>query len=383
MQAKAGFSLRLQRRRLAPSNSAILKHMPSPAPGAASLCALLSGVIDYAGMFPPAKLPLKEAIRNYARYREESEAWMLGRFVCPVAQLEELSPFVDELFASGPPLSLAILGGSKVQSYMRWLQPLNEDRDNMLRFQQSHQDRVSIGTYELVLPPNLFPAASGFNPDVAAAAASDLLCVEHSETQLNSGDIELGSAYARLVGGTLNSGTPIADVVCESPLQTKYRDQTRHILFTWGHLARTSGQSLAFKLRCGGAEPSAYPSVEAVAAAIADCADAGVALKFTAGLHHPLRHFNASVQTHMHGFINIFVAAVLRHSGQRTDERQLWPIIADEDIHHFTFDDACMHWRDKQATIEQINAARRQVLSFGSCSFDEPRDDLRKLGWLP
>ena len=36
-----------------------------------SLRALLTGIVDYAGLFPPAQLSLDEAIRNYARYRTE------------------------------------------------------------------------------------------------------------------------------------------------------------------------------------------------------------------------------------------------------------------------------------------------------------------------
>src|SRR5438445_13553439 len=58
-----------------------------------SLRALLEGVIDYAGLFPPAKLPMEQAIRNYARYRREQEGWMLGRFLCPASRLAELAPF--------------------------------------------------------------------------------------------------------------------------------------------------------------------------------------------------------------------------------------------------------------------------------------------------
>jgi hypothetical protein len=298
-----------------------------------------------------------------------------------VAQLEELSPFVDELFGSGPPLSLAILG-SKVQSYKRLLPSLNDDRDNMLRFQQGHRDRVSFGTYEVVLPADLFPAGFGFSDTEVAIARASHLGAENLETQQNFGDFEVGSAYARLVGGTLNSGRPIADLVCESPFQIKYRSQVRHIMFTWSHLARTSGQSLAFKLRCGGAEPSAYPSVEDVATVLADCADAGVALKFTAGLHHPLRHFNAEAQTKMHGFINMFVAGVLAYV-RKLSEQQIQAIIEDEDAADFYFDDNGLRRKEWSATLEQIGAARTRVLSFGSCSFDEPRDDLRKLGWLP
>ena len=43
-----------------------------------SLRALLSGIIDYAGLFPPAKLPLDQAIRNYARYRTEPDSYEQG-----------------------------------------------------------------------------------------------------------------------------------------------------------------------------------------------------------------------------------------------------------------------------------------------------------------
>jgi hypothetical protein len=50
---------------------------------ARSAKALLTGLIDYAGLFPPAGLSMGEAVRNYARYREGEHAWMLGKFVVP------------------------------------------------------------------------------------------------------------------------------------------------------------------------------------------------------------------------------------------------------------------------------------------------------------
>ena len=71
-----------------------------------SLQALLQGVIDYAGLFPPASLSLDESIRNYARYLREPDRWMLGRFICPAARLSELPPYLDELFAEGEPLPI-------------------------------------------------------------------------------------------------------------------------------------------------------------------------------------------------------------------------------------------------------------------------------------
>jgi hypothetical protein len=136
------------------------------------------------------------------------------------------------------------------------------------------------------------------------------------------------------------------------------------------------------KLRCGGLEPSAFPSPEQVAFVITACRDALVPLKFTAGLHHPLRHYDEGVKTKMHGFLNVFGAGVLAHR-HRLDEEQVRAIIADEDPTHFVFDDDCFRWKDYAATVGEIRLARQlAVTSFGSCSFDEPRDDLRTLGLL-
>jgi hypothetical protein len=76
----------------------------------AALRALLADIVDYAGLFPPARLELNEAIRNYARYRRGPESWMLARFICPAGRLGELAPYLDELFSREFRLRLSILG---------------------------------------------------------------------------------------------------------------------------------------------------------------------------------------------------------------------------------------------------------------------------------
>lgn len=61
-----------------------------------SVRALLSQVIDYAGMFPPASLDLKAAAQNYESYQAGDHGWMLGRFVVPASSVKEIkgiSPF--------------------------------------------------------------------------------------------------------------------------------------------------------------------------------------------------------------------------------------------------------------------------------------------------
>ena len=65
----------------------------------ASIRALLEGLIDYAGVFPPATLPVAEAARNFARYRGGADAWMLARFVFPARRLAELAAFAASLLS--------------------------------------------------------------------------------------------------------------------------------------------------------------------------------------------------------------------------------------------------------------------------------------------
>ena len=64
------------------------------------------------------------------------------------------------------------------------------------------------------------------------------------------------------------------------------------------------------------------------------------------------------------------------------DEAQTEAMLLDEEAASFTFDDEHFRWRDWTITTAQIRARRRLVTSLGSCSFDEPRDDLRALGLL-
>lgn len=55
-----------------------------------SLRVLLDSLIDYAGLFPPASLPIEEAVRRYDQYRHGPHAWALGRFVVPAARVNEV-----------------------------------------------------------------------------------------------------------------------------------------------------------------------------------------------------------------------------------------------------------------------------------------------------
>jgi hypothetical protein len=137
-------------------------------------------------------------------------------------------------------------------------------------------------------------------------------------------------------------------------------------------------------LRCGGLDASAFPSVDELAAAIWAAHEARVPLKFTAGLHHPLRHYDAGMEARMHGFFNVFIGGVLVASRAVCDLRTLRDILDTEDPTSFEFDEAFVGWRGKRTSTDSvIDGRQRAVTSLGSCSFDEPRDDLRALRLLP
>lgn len=63
--------------------------------------ALLGGLIDHAALFPPASLPLPEALVEDARVRAGTEGWLVGRFVVPASRLGELR--------DGPPALSVVL----------------------------------------------------------------------------------------------------------------------------------------------------------------------------------------------------------------------------------------------------------------------------------
>jgi hypothetical protein len=318
----------------------------------ASLRALLEGVVDYAGLFPPAQLSLDQSIRNYARYRQEAESWMLGRFICPAVRLSELVPYGEELFQSGPLLTLSVLGRG-ASDPLELFDELLKDISDIAAFEQRLVGRSAVDAIELRL-----------------AAELNFLSRYRLQHQVQNWKMRGLTPYCETVWGEdwrASVNRMIASL------------SSTHVFELEGLLL--PGQKCGFKLRAGGLHASSFPTVEQVAFTIVACRDEGVPLKFTAGLHHPIRHFNDSVQTHMHGFVNVFAAGVLARA-RRLSEEQVGAIIADEDPRSFYFDDAELRWKDYHATTAEVIAARREVVSFGSCSFDEPREDLRKLGWF-
>lgn len=300
------------------------------------LRALLEGVIDYAGLYPPAQLPLGDAIGNYARYRQGPDAWMLGRFVIAAAKLGELDRHVGELFASGPPLIITALGRGG-DSLETWNDGLRADAEAIAACRDRHRGRVVIDVFEARLP----------------------------ESALDSTSLRPFHEWIDAARGAVGQDVAVYFEAALLPFQ----------------LAILKKHGAGAKLRCGGQKITDFPSAPEVAAALFGCLGAGVPLKLTAGLHHPLPRPDPATGARMHGFVNVLVAAALATAG-RIDEKGATDLLDDGDHGHFYFGEG-VAWEGLAVAPDEARAARRDlVVSFGSCSFDEPRDDLRELGWL-
>ena len=325
-------------------------------PVPASLRALMSGLIDYAGLFPPAALDVKTAVGNYARYLAGADAWALGRFVLPVARFAEFEAAIADVHPVEAWGISALIGAN-----------YDSDLAEVDRFNQRNARKARVDSVE------------------AKAASTDEIC------QIRA-----------FVRGTI---TPYFEIPPE---------RAADLL---GSIRDIRGRA---KIRTGGVTPEAFPSSETVARFISECAKQNVAFKATAGLHHPLRcekplTYEANAPTGvMHGFLNLFMAAIaarrkLPHLSdpERSRTQHLTMLMDCKNPKlEFTDEVAAITAEGEPVQIPagagfvgdtrypngiaKIAAAASQIqnvrqnfaISFGSCSFEEPLADLRELKLL-
>ncbi|MCC6865943.1 MAG: hypothetical protein IT280_07250 [Ignavibacteria bacterium] len=306
-------------------------------------------LIDYAGLYPPASLNLPQAFHNYIFYKQDELNWMLSKFIIPARRLAELSEIMNDIVIKDK-VSLSVLGsgGKDTEEY---LNNFEKDLQFVKNFFDSNSIHVSIDAFEIRLPDKMF--------------------IEESNDSLKY----LMMKTAEGLYETLGKNIP---VYYEAVLSQKYEHEIIRTAETIASLKNDSG----YKLRTGGIEPSAFPEPEVIAFAIMTCCEYNVPMKFTAGLHHPIRHFNEEVKSNMYGFINVFAAGILAHESN-LDEEELIEILTDEDPYEFIFNDEGIEWNGIKVLNEEIKLCRENfMVSYGSCSFTEPTDDLKTLELL-
>lgn len=296
--------------------------VPASVPGA--LAALGAGVVDYAGLFPPAALDMATAVANHAAYRAADDAWLLGRFVVPVARLDEwraaMAALPDGAARDGWRLS-ALLGAD---------------------------------------PAADCDVVRAFNAEAPWGAQVDVL-----EGRADTPDAI--AALARMVPAGVTT-------YVELPHRDDPRDLVRAL-----RVAR-----LRAKLRTGGVVADAFPAPGEVVRFLRRCHEAAVPCKATAGLHHPLRgayrltYAADAPRAAMYGWVNVVAAAAAIADGH--DDATAERLLLVDDPAALAIDDATLTLGDVTITRDALVTVRAAgMVAFGSCSFREPVDELQAI----
>jgi hypothetical protein len=295
-----------------------------------ALAALLDGLVDYAGLFPPAGEDMRPALESYASYLQSSDRKALGRFIVPLSRLRELEDVVDGLFPRDPasdPWRLSVLVADDVPAA----------GEEMLKFNRNYPSGSRAG-HAII--------------DVVELKASTPAEIESQRQDLP------------------RSFTPYFEIPTNGDVSPLVKA-----------LARAGSRA---KIRTGGVTPEAFPPAGEIIDFILVCKRELVPFKATAGLHHPIRgnyrltYEPDSRMGKMYGFLNVFLAATLVHAGE--SEETALAVLKEEDPLAFSFSDDAIVWRDKRVDAAQIQASRADfAISFGSCSFREPVDEVESL----
>lgn len=298
----------------------------------------LRGLVDYAGLFPPAELGMAEAVAEYREARTGAQAWIVDRFICPASRLEELVSVLAPTMAAGEePWRLAVTASRG------WLEALTADAGAVRTFMDTVSSAASVDLIEVRVPDEV-----AVDPMRLAAEAAQYL-----------------RAFAAMVLFELPwalDPAPAMDALAD--------------------LRTDSGRALGVKLRCGGLEADLFPSPKEAARFVAAAAARSLPIKATAGLHHPYRQVDLETGFHHHGFVNLLAATALAHRGE--PEAIVTAVLADEDPGHFTLDRGGLTWVGHRVGAAELDAMRTDLfVAYGSCSFEEPVEDLTALGVLP
>ena len=295
---------------------------------------LLRDLIDYAGLFPPASLAMAPSVANYDLYLRSEWSWILGRFIVPVTRLSEF----EEAFVGLPAPAPGI-------RFTNW-------RMSVLLGSDPVSDVACIRE---------------FNARMGTSSSGRRAVVESVEVKVASTE-----EIKRL------SGIIPAELAAyfEFPMSSCAEC-----------IAAVAGCGRRAKIRMGGETADKFPARESVIEFIRLCAEANVPFKATAGLHHSLRSVHRftyqpdSPLGIMHGFVNVFLAAAFVRTGMET--ALAVQLVEERSTEAFHFDLDGVSWRKHRLSRREIEAARQRfAVSFGSCSFTEPVDDLKSIRLL-
>jgi hypothetical protein len=187
--------------------------------------AWFTGLVDHAGVYPPASLDLADALADYRVLARSDRADLLGPLLVPASRAGELR----DLLGGSDAIAVALVADDGLASLARGRDALLDD------------DRAALVHLEVALPSDLDPALS-------------------AEAYLDHLDF---TAPAFLEVPRRGFASALDVIAADGAERAKYRT--------------------------GGVEASAHPSEAELAAFLVGCARRRVPFKLTAGLHHALR----------------------------------------------------------------------------------------------
>ena len=293
---------------------------------------LLNGIVDYAGLFPPASLDMEKAVAAYAEYLSGPDSDLLGRFIVPASRLNEFTEAGSAMLPRGddPSWRISVIAGKSLSEASVEAQAFNSRHRN-----GSINGNAVCDAFETV-------AADADAVDAALSETPD-----HFQLYLE-------------VPATIDPAPAVTAM---------------------------SGTRAAAKIRTGGVTRDSIPSSSQVMRFMRECHQHGVPFKATAGLHHammseyPLTYDRDSATAVMFGYLNVFVAAAAIEAGW--DDVSVVEILEARDPALFRFDPDGLTVHDRKILAPVLARTReRFALSFGSCSFTEPVDEARALSLI-
>lgn len=312
--------------------------------------ALLSGIIDYAGTFPPAALPFVDALKEAATYRSElRQPWLYAKMALNLELLKSVNArALISAGADGTPWVFTALGSkipeeTNAQEFARIIE---WDLREIRRFNERgtfSSCRQSIAAYETRIPLSALANPKSIG-EYLAPALERVTAV--SQGILPYFELGLGADWRAKIENTI------------------------HALAGWHSEQSDATTPPGIKIRTGGQTPC---TSEQLADVIVTATSYRLRFKATQGLHHAL------TQKGVLGFVNVFAALNLAQAlGEEGFPRaKVQACLNSESASDFKFTDDTFSWREHSLDLEKIEAARRHHAGcFGSCSLKEPDEFL-------
>ena len=281
-----------------------------------AIAELLAHAIDYAGLYPPAALPMPDAVGEYAKQRVSPHAWALGRFVVGMDQLGTFIAARRHVTGGPWPLSVLVTRNDGPQG-----RDLSTDTD-ILRVEAVEAKATSPSDVQQLewlqaMAPELYVEIppDGDLPPLLTALRS------------------LGARAKIRTGGVTAAAIPSAETVAR-------------------FMQSCLDAGVPFKATAG--------------------------LHHLLRGEYPLTYEPESARATMFGFLNVFVAAALALSGAPVIT--LTQVLEEPRMRAFQFDaNGGVCWREHCLSNSDLRRARKRgIAGFGSCSFAEPIAELAK-----